>query len=273
MSDSTTAAFETNRKRWDVLAAVHRRDATGFYGVERFLSGDDTLNPIELAELGAVDGLRIAHLQCHFGMDSIRLARLGAQVTGLDFSETAIAEAKLLAKQTGAEVEFKQGNVYDARTILTGTFDMVYTTWGTIIWLPDVMGWARVIASLLRPGGWLYFADAHPMLLCHEVTDGQIVMRDDWQTPVDRPLAFSSDTSYTGDKTADLAGYEWIHATGSIVNALIAAGLRLDWLNEHKYLPWQQLPNMVRRDGGLFSLPPDCPQLPVALSIKATRTS
>lgn len=267
----TETAFETNRRLWDERAAVHRLDATGFYRVEAFLAGEDVLYPIEAAEIGDVGGLDIIHLQCHFGMDSICLARRGATVTGLDFSAAAVAEARKLAERTGSAARFVEGNVYEARRLLEGDFDMVYTSWGTVGWLPDIEGWAKVVASLLRPGGFLYFADGHPMMLCLEIAEGRIVLRDDWRTPREQPLLGSGDTSYTGDKVADLPSCEWIHPLADMLNALIGAGLRLDWLHEHERLPWPHFPDMRAGVDRMFRLPEGYPKLPLALSLRATK--
>jgi SAM-dependent methyltransferase len=271
MAGTVEEAFEANRRRWDELADVHRRDASGFYGVERFLAGESDLTPIERAEVGDLGGRRVAHLQCHFGMDTIRLARHGAAVTGLDFSQTAIAEGRRLAAQLGSEASFVLGNVYDARELLSDDFDLVFTTWGTIVWLPDLGGWARVIASLLRPGGALYFADAHPMLLCHEAIDGRLVLSEDWQTPPERPLIYTDSASYSGDATAEHTSYQWIHSLGGIVDAISGAGLQIEWVHEHGELPWRQLPTMSRGSDGMFRLPPDGPRIPAAVSIRAVK--
>lgn len=273
-SDLFTKAFDANRQLWDERVAVHRRDATGFYQVESFLAGQDILLPIEAREIGDVTGLRIAHLQCHFGLDSICLARRGASVTGLDFSEPAIAEARRLAQQSGASASFVHGNVYDARRLLDGEFDLVYTTWGTVGWLPDIAGWARVVASLLKPGGALYFADGHPGLLCLEMIDGKIVPHYDWRTPKDRPLIMSGGAAYTGDDTSSLVNdttYEWIHPVSDMVNALIANGLRLEWLHEHTVLAWPYFPIMEPTGDRMYRLPESLPQLPLSLSLRASK--
>lgn len=264
-------AFDTNRKLWDELAVIHRRDATGFYKVDEFLAGYDVLYPIEAAEIGDVRGLRIAHLQCHFGIDSICLARRGASVTGLDFSLSAIIEARKLAEQTGTDVRFVEGNVYDARELLEGDFDMVYTTWGTIIWLPDIASWARVVASLLKPGGSLYFADGHPTMLCLEMVDGRAVFRSDWRTPKERPNLETGETTYTGDNTTNLESYEWIHPLADMLNAFVDAGLRVDWVKEHVTLPWACFPNMHAGDDRMFRVPGAHFQFPLALSLRATK--
>jgi SAM-dependent methyltransferase len=272
--DIRDKAFDANRNLWDERVALHRRDATGFYQVERFLAGDDILLPIEAAEIGDVAGLRVAHLQCHFGMDSICLARRGAHVVGLDFSASAVAEARRLADRMRVDASFVEGNIYDARGLLEGDFDLVYTTWGTVTWLPDIVEWARVVASLLKPGGALYFADGHPTMLCTEMIDGTIVVRFDWRTPEDQPIVEIGGAPYTGDDAAGLihnTTYEWLHPLADMVNALIGAGLRLEWLKEHTRLPWRYFPNMQVGADHMYRLPKGYPQMPLALSMRAVR--
>jgi len=275
MSIAAEQFFEANRRSWDERVAIHRRDTTGFYEVQTVLDGGDKLNPIEASEIGDVRGLRIAHLQCHFGLDSICLARRGATVVGLDFSPAAIAEARALAATTGASAEFVEGNVYDARRLLAGDFDMVYVTWGAIGWLPDIAAWARVVASLLKRGGHLYLAEAHPTTLCLDMVEGRIVPRFDWRTPQDKPVADTEETTYTGDQTklANRECYFWLHPFTDILNALTSAGMKLDWLNEHPALTWNLFPNMTKSEDGLYRLPADHPQLPLSFSLKATRTA
>jgi len=145
--------FEINRRNWEDRVPIHVRDSTGAYQVEAVLAGRDKLHPIEAAEVGDVCGQRLLHLQCHIGLDTLALARRGAEVTGLDFSPGAIGAARNFARRTGITARFVEGNVYDAPKLTPGPFDFVYTTWGTICWLPDVAGWARVVAKVLTPGG------------------------------------------------------------------------------------------------------------------------
>ena len=161
----------------------------------------------------------------------------------------------------------------NARVLLDGDFDMVYTTWGTITWLPDIAGWARVIASLLRPGSAFYFADSHPVTTCLEMAAGKLVPGFDWRTPPDLPLSFEEDTTYTGDETklTNRASHNWIHPLSDILNSLISAGLRLDWLHEHEALTWKKFPTMEKGTDGLYRLPAGYPRLPLAISLMATR--
>src|SRR5262249_13588362 len=136
-----------------------------FYRVEQFLAGEDVRYPIERAETGSVAGKRVVHLQCHFGLDTLCLARKGAIATGLDFAPSAIAKARDLAERSGLAARFVEGNVYDAPRLIPERFDLVYVTWGAICWLPDIAGWARVVAQMLALGGSLYLLEGHPFAL------------------------------------------------------------------------------------------------------------
>ena len=222
--------------------AIHRGDRSGIYDVDAFLAGADTLTPIESNEIGDVAGKRIAHLQCHFGLDSLALARRGGEVSGLDFSPEAIALARELAGQAGLTADFVCGNVYDAGTLLpAAAFDLVYVSWGAIIWLPDIEAWAEVVGGLLAPGGQLYLADCHPVMGQLEEKDGALVFAYPARSQgAAGALAFNDGISYAGDgqKLANAAQFEWLHPLADIIGALQAAGLQLEFLNEHDRLPW-----------------------------------
>ncbi len=174
--------IEINRRNWDERVAIHARDATGDYMLDRFRAGEDALHDIEAAELGDIRAKRVLHLQCHIGRDTLCLVRRGAIATGLDFSEPALAVARQLARETNLKAEFVHGTVDDAPKLVPGPFDMVFTTWGTICWLPDMKRWASVIAAALKPDGELYFADLHPAFAVLEIVDGKLVPTWDFQT-------------------------------------------------------------------------------------------
>lgn len=267
--------FDVNRLNWDERAAIHYKDEAGGYRVKAFLAGADNLHDIEHGEIGDVAGLRIAHLQCHFGIDTLCLARRGASCVGLDFSPVAIAAARELQAKTKLDASFVEGNVYDARALIEGQFDMVYVTWGAIGWLPDVARWAAVVASLLKPGGRLYLLEGHPSLLLADERTADLRPGYDWRTPPQTPLTMNEVTTYTGDKTeiAHTTTHEWIHPLSDVVNAVIGAGLRLDALNEHELLAWQFAPIMVPVEGRrrMWKLPDGFPRLPLAFSIQATK--
>ncbi|MFZ5676209.1 MAG: class I SAM-dependent methyltransferase, partial [Pseudomonadota bacterium] len=266
--------FEANRKSWDERVAIHCRDDTKFYDVEKIIAGKDSLSPIEAAEIGDVKDLRIAHLQCHFGLDSISLARRGASVTGLDFSSAAITEARALAEGLGVDAQFVEGNVYDARALLSGDFDRVYVTWGAINWLPDIALWAKIVASLLKPGGKLYLAETHQTILSFDWVEERIAPRYDWRTPAAAPIVEEVATTYTGaaEELSNKTTYSWQHPLSDIINGLIGAGLTLDWFREHAALVWPLFPNMKAGEDGLYRLPADHVQLPLAFSLEARKS-
>lgn len=272
MAFTDPAYRAANRANWDERVPIHRGNRTGTYRIADFLAGDDRLHPIEDGELGSVDGARLLHLQCHFGLDTLRLARRGATVTGVDFSPAAIAEARALAARIGREdARFVESDVYAAAEAVEGRFDVVYTTWGTICWLPDLDAWARVIAAKLAPGGRFYFAEGHPFMAMLEQVDGRLVPSYPQDTPADRPLVFDATQTYTGDPTPirNSRTYEWIHSISRILTALDRAGLAVDWLHEHEVVPWPAFPMCVPVGAGMFRLPPDQPALPLALSLTA----
>jgi len=254
---------EANRRMWDERVGIHVGSA--FYDVEGWKVGNRNhlVGPFEADELGPVDGKRLLHLQCHFGMDTLTFARAGAEVVGLDFSGEAIAAARRLAEEVGLadRATFVQATVEAGRAALEGDFDVVYTSWGTIIWLADLRPWAATIASCLRPGGTFYMADGHPIL--------NAVWHGDYFA--DEPLRDDDEGTYA-DVTAPTTNneaWEWQHTLAEVVTALAEAGLRIELLAEHDVLVWQGLPEMVQGDDGMWRLPGR--RFPVSFSIRATR--
>jgi len=237
--DRLRAWMEANRLNWDDRTAVHLRNLTGFYAIDRVKAGDDALRGCVDAEIGEVTGRRLIHLQCHFGLDSIRLARRGAIVAGLDFSTAAIAAARALAVELAVPARFVEGNVYDAPALLNAQYEIAFVTWGSIIWLPDIRLWARIVAELLAPGGWLYLAEGHPSTLSLDEVDGRLVAARPWRTLMAEPFVYDDAATYKGDPTslAHTRTYEWCHPMGDIIGGLLEAGLRLEFLHEHERLP------------------------------------
>jgi SAM-dependent methyltransferase len=269
--------FADNRKLWDAWTALHTTGS--FYDVERFRRDptDNRIEGWEREEVGDVAGKSLLHLQCHFGLDTLSWARLGARVTGVDFSESAIAFAKDLATETGlAEVSrFVASNIYDLPGPLASeTFDVVYTSRGAIGWLPDVTRWAQIAASFVRPGGIFYMHEGHPMLW---------VVADEQRTPNDLHLAFDYWTggvitvpvqgSYA-DPTAEVdAEWEhgWNHSLGEVVTALAGCGLRVELLDEKRTVGWP-VEWLVEREGGDYGFPPgQVGNMPLMFSLRARR--
>ncbi|ABC21141.1 hypothetical protein F11_01700 [Rhodospirillum rubrum F11] len=270
----TQAFFSANRMNWDDRAAIHIRDETQFYGIDALVAGANALTPIEISELGDVGGLRVAHFQCHIGTDTLSVKRMGAaEVVGLDFSPAALGHARDLAKRAGLDAAFVEGSVYDAPSLLGGGFDLVFTSWGTICWLDDLGKWARAIAGVLRVGGRLYFADTHPFALMMEAGEnGALRQVFDYETPPESPLIFDDETSYDGSEALikNARTYEWQHSVSDILNALIQAGISIDFVNEHDALPWEIYKGMEKGPDRLFRMKDGQGKTPLALSIGGT---
>ena len=263
-----------NRLYWEEAVPIHVRSA--FYDVDGFRAGRCTLDPVVESELGDVAGLKLLHLQCHFGMDSLSLARRGAVVTGLDYSAAAIAAARELAQAIAVPARFVECNIYDAQAAIDDRFDLVFTSWGVLGWLPDLRGWARIVAHFLKPGGRFVIVESHPA----------IHWFDDRPAAADAP--FTAIYPYRGDGRAELYDepgtyadrdatlvntkeYFWRHSLGDIVSAIAAAGLRIDSLTEHPVLAWQGLPALVEGDDGYWRTGPERPDLPLSFSLSAFR--
>jgi SAM-dependent methyltransferase len=279
-----TGYIEGNRAWWDQVVPVH--EASEGYNREGFLRGEKQLCPVELEELGPmVPGRSLLHLQCHFGMDTLNWARLGATVTGLDFSAPAIEAAKRLSEDSGVPGRFVQADLYDAPDVLDGEFDIVYTGIGAVCWLPDIARWARVVSHFLKPGGTFYIYEGHPMLwtLDDEREDHQLVVKAPYFEQSE-PTRYEGDTTYVdGPRLEMMATYDWNHGLGEIATALIDAGLRIDFIHEHKEIPWKALPWMEPvdgpdrgdghyQDGRMWRLPEGQAELvPLMYSIRARR--
>lgn len=268
-----TSFLDANRANWDERADIHVEDVTGAYAVERFLAGEDVLFPIEAAEIGDVAGLKVLHLQCHIGLDTLSLARRGAEVTGIDFSPHALRHARDFAERTGLSARFVEGDVYRAAELAGTGYDLVYTTWGTITWLPDIRRWGKVVADVLRPGGRLYFADTHPGFELLEEVNGRLEPTFSFRTPSSRPLAFNPTQTHTGDPRplANSQSFEWVHPMSDILMALVDHGLVIERVAEHEALPFRMFPMMVEGGDRMWRLPAGVPRLPLSLSISAVK--
>ncbi|HEX7746068.1 MAG TPA: class I SAM-dependent methyltransferase [Micromonosporaceae bacterium] len=242
-----------NRANWDERAPAHA--ASPDYALDRFVADPEYLSEVvrfDLPRLGDVAGLRGAHLQCHIGTDTISLHRLGARMTGLDFSGASLAEARRLAATVGADVDFVEADVYDAAGVLgEGGFDLVYTGVGALCWLPDIRRWAQVVTALLRPGGRLFLREGHPMLWAVDDPrpDGLLVVEYPYfERP--EPLVWDEGGTYveTDATFQHTVTHEWNHGLGEVVTALLAEGMEITMLEEHDSAPWNALPGQTVRD-------------------------
>jgi SAM-dependent methyltransferase len=222
---------------------------------------------------GSPAGLSLVHLQCHIGLDTLSWARLGATVTGVDFSPAATAAARDIAARAGLSAAFVDSDVDSAPAACRRQFDVVYTGVGALPWLPDLTRWAQVVAELLRPGGLFYVRDGHPLVnaLDYDRTDGALVLTGPYFA-TGSPLRFDSGATYaaTGVRLQNATTYEWPHSLSEIVQALLDAGLTLTSLGEHRTIPWRALAQLVRTEDG-WVLPQRPERAPLTFSLTATR--
>ncbi len=258
--------FTANKHLWNQRTAVHKDSS--FYNLAGFKAGDNVLTPIELNELGDVKGKKMLHLQCHFGMDSLNWARLGADVTGVDLSDEAIKEAKQLNDDLKMNAKFICCNVYDLKEHLDEKFDIVFTSYGTIGWLPDLDKWAGLIAHYLKPSGTFYMADFHPV----------VWMFDDEFTHIqyyyeNREVIVTENYGTYTDRKADIKGkeYGWNHSTSELLNALIKQGLQIQQFNEFMYSPYSNFTNSVETSKGQWQIKGMEGKIPMVYSILAMK--
>ncbi len=271
----------SNRKLWDEWTQVHER--SDFYKLEAFKRGETKDRPYDAApgvrirsfesdELGDVAGKTLLHLQCHFGIDTLSWARLGARVTGIDFSPNAIALARQLAAEVGIEATFVESSVQDLRTNLEGTFDIVYTSRGAIWWLDDLSVWAATIAHFLKPGGTFYVTEFHPVLMTlSEERDFSVKYA---YFPRGEPLCFPVKGSYA-DRTAEISStveYGWPHPISEIVTSLAESGLHIEFLHEFDWVDYQIFPMVEECPDGKFRLHDGVEgELPLMFSLRASK--
>jgi len=266
-----TGWADANRRMWDERVPIHVR--SDFYDVEGFKAGDPAVQPFEVDELGALGGMRLAHLQCHFGLDTLDLVRMHPtlQAVGLDFSEPGVRAANDLAGELDLadRVKFVCADVRDAAATLgTGGFDVVYTGKGAIIWLPDLQAWAAECAKLLKPGGWLYLCEFHPIGYCL-ADDEPLVTRDYFDTSV---IVDEREGTYAnlGAPTHHNLSYEWGHSIPEVIDAVLGAGFELRFYHEWDYTLFELNKWLVKGDDGCYRWPARG-RLPLMYSLKARR--
>lgn len=273
--------FEANKHLWNQRTAVHKDSA--FYDLTGFKAGTNVLTPIELNEIGDVKGKSLLHLQCHFGMDTLSFSRMGAKCTGVDLSDEAIKLAREINEELKLDAKFICCNVYDLLSKNSeapkvspfggdleggGPFDIVFTSYGTIGWLPDLDPWAKVIVERLKPGGFFYMAEFHPV----------VWMFDDEFTHIkyyydNRELIVTENEGTYTDRNADIKGkeYSWNHSISEVLNALINAGLRIEFFNEHMYSPYPCFRNMIETETGQWHIKGMEGKIPMVYSLRARK--
>jgi 2-polyprenyl-3-methyl-5-hydroxy-6-metoxy-1,4-benzoquinol methylase len=264
---------QTNQVNWNERTHIHA--ASRSYHIASYITDPHKISDVvrfDVADLGNVRGHTLLHLQCHIGTDTLSLARLGAIVTGIDFSPDAIETARQLSADCGTPARFEVAELYDTPKVIHEKFDIVYTGVGALTWLPDIGGWGRVVAAMLKPGGRLLVRDFHPMLWTIDDEQDEkalVVQYPYFETPLTR---FEHAYTYSdGDRLTNTVTYEWNHGLGEIVMSLIDNGLQLTLLKEHKIAESRYLPCMVRDADGRWRLPHGEDRLPLMYTIRAVQ--
>lgn len=266
MTINTQDYIDINRELWEKKVDDHVESK--FYDVPAFLRGESSLRIIELDLLPEVKNKSLLHLQCHFGLDTLSLGRLGAEVTGLDFSPKAIEHAKSLANQTKSNANFICGDVYDTRDLIKEQFDVVFTSYGTIGWLPDIVKWANVVNDSLKPGGEFFFAEFHPFVWMFDDDVKEIT------------YAYRNGGAITGVETESYADTKedyqspwvcWNYGISDVVQSLIDTGLKITHMSEYNFSPYQIFPDMEKSADQVYRIKRFGNKIPLVYVIKAQR--
>lgn len=257
-----------NRESWNKRTAHHIKSE--FYDVPGFLAGKTSLKHPELELLGPVSGKSILHLQCHFGQDTISLGRMGARVTGVDLSDEAIRYAGALAGQCEIPARFICCDLYDLPLHLEERFDLVFTSYGTIGWLPDLQRWADIVSRYLKPGGVFLFVEFHPVVWMFD-DDFSKLGYDYFNTG---PIVEQESGTYA-DRNAPIQGeyVGWNHHMGEVVQSLLDQGLQLELLKEYDHAPYNVFRNSLEYEPGRFRIAHLPHLIPMVYAIRATKKS
>lgn len=258
---------KVNKSNWNKRLDLHLN--SDFYKMNAFKQGATSLNDIELNLLGDINGLDLVHLQCHFGQDSLSLARMGANVIGVDLSDKCVEKAKELSDELALNADFICSNVMNCTNVIDKQFDIVFTSYGTITWLPELQTWAKQVFKLLKPGGKFIMVDFHPF----------IWMYDDDLNRIDYNY-FNSD-AITGEETGSYANKQsdeqieyvcWNHALSETVMALVNEGLSLSYLGEYNYSPYDVFPGMIKDTSDHYRIEKFGDKVPLCFSIIASKS-
>ncbi len=257
-----------NRKLWNDRTKLHWESK--FYDVKSFIEGNDSLNSIEVELLGNIKGKKVLHLQCHFGMDSISMARRGAMVTGIDLSDESIKQARILNERSGTKVGFILSDVYGLPQNLNKQFDIVFTSYGTVGWLPDMNKWAEVIQHFLKPGGKFIMVEFHPVVWMFDDNFKKIIYK---YSDVD-PIIEELEGTYA-NREADIRNrsVSWNHGLATVIDALLEKGLVLEGFQEYDHSPYDCFKNTIEIEKGKFQIKGLEGKIPMLYSVSALKKS
>ncbi len=263
--------MKANLARWNEACKIHAKSSD--YDLEGFLKGQNSLHEIELVGLGEVENKTLLHLQCQFGMDTLSWARLGAEVTGVDFSNNSIDLANELNEHLKLPAKFICSNIYDLPSKLDEEFDIVFTSYGVLCWLPDLEKWAKLISRYLKKGGTFFIAEFHPFLW---IFDDENKDKLEYKYPYfygKEPLHYTSEYTYTEQENLllNVDNYNWQHTFGDIITSLIKVGLKIQEVKEYPYTFFPQYPFMEEKNKGIWTFKDDKYNLPMVFTIKAIK--
>lgn len=257
--------FDTNRKLWNQKTPIHIESK--FYNMKGFLSGETSLKTIELALLGNIKGKSILHLQCHFGQDTLSLARMGAEVTGLDISDIAIDEARKLNNLLGLDAKFVCCDVYSAKKIISEKFDIVFTSYGTIGWLPDMDKWADIVSHFLKPSGQFIFVELHPVVWMYNEYFSAVEFPYFNENPI---VEISPGTYAKQDASIAMEEVGWNHPLSEVFTSLLNKGLKINHFQEYNYSPHKCFKRMIEHRPGEFVIAHIGNKIPMTYSLVMT---
>ena len=241
--------FNTNKATWNDKVKVHAN--SDMYNMKAFKKGESSLMPYELEALGDVSGKSLLHLQCHFGQDTLSWSRMGAKCTGVDLSDEGIKLAQHLNNELKLDAEFVCCNVLDTSEFVKDTFDIVFTSYGVIGWLPDLKPWGKMIAERLKQGGTFFMAEFHPIVWMFDYLDDKTVMKYGYMQ--DDVIYEAYEGTYANQESKMVSKeYGWNHGLSEVINALTEAGLLIEFLKEYDESPYDVLPNLKKTDSGMF---------------------
>tara|TARA_R100000935_G_scaffold58911_1_gene99612 strand:+ start:42727 stop:43527 length:801 start_codon:yes stop_codon:yes gene_type:complete len=260
-------AFQTNKETWEQKVAIHA--ASDFYFLEEFKKGKSSLNPYEIEALGDVNGKNLLHLQCHFGQDTLSWSRLGANCTGVDISEEGVKLARALNEELKLDATFVCCNVLEASKHISETFDIVFTSYGTIGWLPDLKPWAAMITERLKPGGVFYIVEFHPIAWMYDYTVSPPEMKYAYHQREAIYEEYEGSYTENGKETMISKEYGWNHSLSDVIGSLLKAGLTLEFFNEYDSSPYDVFPDLVKNKEGMFELKEK--MYPLLFEVKAVK--
>jgi len=242
--------FQINKETWNEKAKVHFKSK--MYDLEAFKKGKSSLKPYELAVLKNVKGKSLLHLQCHFGQDTLSWSRLGAHCVGVDISDEGVRMAQSLNEELYLDAKFVCCNVLDTSKHIKETFDIVFTSYGVIGWLPDLKPWGQIIAERLKPGGTFFIAEFHPIVWMFDYLEDKPVMKYGYQQ--DEVIYEEYEGTYVNESSNMISKeYGWNHGLGEVISALTEAGLHIEHLKEYDESPYNVLPDLIETETGMFT--------------------